>query len=123
MYAGAAIFTGTLAFALGDGSRVAFEPDAIWVLAYLGVMPTAVGFYLWNKGAVRVAPGALAAANNLKIPFAVVAAWLVFGETAPYARVLVGLAVIVGGLTWTAKRDSRADSTRGARSARSSGSR
>lgn len=107
MYVGAAVATGLLALAFGDGSRVGFGADAVWVLLYLGVMPTAVGFYLWNKGAVRVGPGVLAAANNLKVPLAVVVSWIVFAESAPYLRVLVGLAVIVAGLALTAERESR----------------
>jgi hypothetical protein len=44
----------------------------------------------------------LAAANNLKIPLAVLIAWLVFGESAPYERVLAGLSLIFVGLAITA---------------------
>jgi drug/metabolite transporter (DMT)-like permease len=107
MYVGAAIATGLFAVLFVDTPRADFGPGALWVLLYLGVAPTAVGFYLWNKGAVRVGPGVLAAANNLKVPLAVAVSWLVFGESAPYLRVLVGLGVIVAGLALTAARDAR----------------
>ena len=41
------------------------------VLLYLGLVPTAVGFWLWNKGAARTSAARLAVANNLKVPLAV----------------------------------------------------
>ena len=57
-----------------------------------------MGFYLWNKGAARTSKGVLAAANNLKIPLAVIATWALLREEADHLRVLVGLGVIVGAL-------------------------
>ncbi len=71
------------------------------VLVYLGLVPTAAGFYLWNKGAGQVSGGRLAVTNNLKVPLAVLVAWFVFGEAAPYGRALIGMALLVGGL-WIA---------------------
>jgi len=65
------------------------------VLLYLGLLPTALGFYFWNKGAALVQPGFLASVNNLKVPLAVLVSWLVFGEEASYGRALVGLALVV----------------------------
>lgn len=70
----------------------------VWALVYLGVAPTAAGFYLWNKGAARVQSGVLAGANNLKVPLAVLVSWTVFGEEAPYLRALLGLALVTGAL-------------------------
>lgn len=65
------------------------------VLLYLGLVPTALGFALWNRGAARAGTAFLAAANDLKIPLAVLVSWLVFGEQADSARVLPGLAAVV----------------------------
>jgi len=81
--------------------------SAVPVMLYLGLVPTAVGFWCWNRGAARVAAGPLGVANNLKIPLAVVVAWTVFGETADYGRVLLGLAVVVGALLWLQYRETR----------------
>lgn len=72
-----------------------WDGGAWWVILYLGLVPTALGFYLWNKGASRVGAGVLGAANNLKIPLAVLVSWSVFGEEADYGRVLAGLAFIL----------------------------
>lgn len=101
MYLGAALFTLVAALVgmiAGSQPLSGWHAGAWWALLYLGVLPTALGFYLWNKGAARVGAGLLAAANNLKVPLAVLVSWLVFGEEADYARVLAGLAVIVGAL-------------------------
>ncbi len=97
MYQGAVLVTLVAALAARPGLG-GWTPGAVGVLLYLGLVPTAVGFYLWNRGAVSVAPGALAVANNLKIPLAVLVSWSVFGETAPYSRALAGLVLLAAGL-------------------------
>ena len=76
-----------------------FTTGQISSLLYLGLVPTGLGFYLWNKGAARVQTGILAVANNLKVPLAVAVSWLIFGEEADYLRVLAGLVLIIAGLT------------------------
>ena len=75
-----------------------FTTGQISSLLYLGLVPTGLGFYLWNKGAARVQTGILAVANNLKVPLAVAVSWLIFGEEADYLRVLAGLVLIIAGL-------------------------
>lgn len=66
------------------------------VLLYLGLVPSGIGFFLWNVGARRAGPGTLAVFNNVKIPLAVVCTLVIFGErvTDP-VRLLVGGAVMV----------------------------
>ncbi|MFT5233081.1 MAG: drug/metabolite transporter (DMT)-like permease [Candidatus Krumholzibacteriia bacterium] len=77
-----------------------WQPTALWSILYLGVVPTGLGFYLWNRGAARTPDGLLAVANNLKVPLAVIVSWTVFGEEAMSVRLVLGLAVIVVGLWW-----------------------
>ena len=101
MYQGAALVALLTAVILRPGLH-GWNAQSVSVLLYLGLVPTAVGFYLWNKGAVKVGRGRLAVANNLKIPLAVLVAWLLFGETAPYGRALLGLALLLAGL-WLAE--------------------
>ena len=103
MYLGAATLTlaGVLYVKVAGGRPFTGWDGQAWlVLLYLGVMPTALGFYLWNRGAAQVTAGVLAAANNLKVPLAVLVSWLVFAEEAAYGRVLAGLVVIVAALFW-----------------------
>ena len=79
-------------------STAGWDTGAVLVVGYLGLVPTALGFYLWNKGAAQVGAGVLGAANNLKIPLAVLIAWIVFGEQGPYLRALGGMGLITLGL-------------------------
>ena len=60
MYLGATACTGLLALLLADPARVAplRAPGAWSALLYLGLLPTALGFHLWNRGAARVTAGA-----------------------------------------------------------------
>lgn len=96
MYQGAVLLTLVLLPLRGGIDVDSWHRDALLTLLYLGVVPTALGFYLWNKGAARTSPGLLAVANNLKFPLAVLVSWVVFGEQTNYLRALLGLALIVG---------------------------
>ena len=59
-------------------------------LVYLGLVASGLGFFLWNAGARRSAPGVLAVFNNAKIPLAAAVSLLVFGEHTDLPRLLVG---------------------------------
>ncbi len=101
MYAGAAVVTAAalpLAPVFGTSAFAGWTARPLLVLLYLGLLPTALGFWLWNRGAARVSAGFLAAANNLKVPLAVVVSWLVFHEKAADVRGLAGLALLAGAL-------------------------
>nr|MBC8424157.1 EamA family transporter [bacterium] len=99
MYLGAAILAGAATAAGGGLGAVAdFDAGARWRLLYLGLLPTGVAFWLWNRGAGRVGAGVLAAANNLKIPLAVLVAWTVFGESARWLPALGGLVAVTSAL-------------------------
>lgn len=110
MYLGAAALTGALALLLAEPARLAplRAPGAWFALLYLGLLPTALGFHLWNRGAARVTAGALAVANNLKVPLGVLVAWLVFGETAARGRTTVGLVLVLAALA-LARREGADD--------------
>jgi len=76
----------------------AFRPAPIqWgVLAYLGILASGLGFFLWNYGALRVNTGTLAAFNNAKVPLGVVCSMLVFGEKPEsFFRLLLSLGLLV----------------------------
>ncbi|MEN8007316.1 MAG: EamA family transporter, partial [Candidatus Krumholzibacteriota bacterium] len=68
MYLGAALLTLVvvlLRLAGGIQPLDGWHAGAWWTLLYLGLLPTALGFYLWNKGGARGGAGLLASANNL----------------------------------------------------------
>lgn len=83
-----------------------FAPDQVWTLLYLGLVPSGLGFFLWNAGARRTTTGVLAAMNNAKVPLGVLVALLVFEESAPLGRLLAGAALLAGAVVW-ARRAGR----------------
>jgi drug/metabolite transporter (DMT)-like permease len=96
LYAGGVLVTLPAALLSGGFSQASALTPAQWlVLGYLGVVASGLGFYLWNRGAVQVGPGALAVANNLKVPLGVLAALTIFGETADGWPLLVGGGMMV----------------------------
>jgi drug/metabolite transporter (DMT)-like permease len=79
----------------GWGSFAALDHQAIAALAYLGVVASGLGFFLWNAGAVRAQPATLAVLNNLKIPLGVAVALLLFGEATDLPRLIAGGGVML----------------------------
>ncbi|WLT30283.1 EamA family transporter [Geothrix sp. PMB-07] len=65
-----------------------------WVLVYLGVVASGLGFFLFNAGARRTDLGTLAIFNNMKIPLAILASGLIFHEPVAWSRLMVGGSVI-----------------------------
>ena len=108
MYLGAAVLAGAAAAGGGAFGR-GFDARAVGALLYLGLLPTGLGFWLWNRGAVRVSGAVAAVMNNVKIPLAVLAAWAVFGETVDLGRFLPGAILLFGAVTWLSLRDSMSD--------------
>jgi drug/metabolite transporter (DMT)-like permease len=97
LYLGAVLATGLFAATSGLAS---FRPSPVqwWVLLYLGAVPSAVAFFLWNLGARKVNPGILGVFNNVKIPLGVVAALVVFGEQPDGGRLTVSILGVAGGI-------------------------
>lgn len=70
----------TIIFSIFTTEWTQFCPTSsqwLW-LVYLGTLASGVGFFLWNRGALRVNTGTLAAFNNAKIPAAVLCSLLFF---------------------------------------------
>lgn len=74
-----------------------FIPTATqWlVLAFLGLVASGLGFFLWNLGLAQVNAGTLAAFNNAKIPLGVACSLLVFNEQADLLRLLLSGALLL----------------------------
>ncbi len=98
MYLGALLVPAAALLIKGAGIGPMPSGSQWLTLLYLGLIPTALGFYLWNRGAAQVQPGFLASMNNFKVPLGVLVSWSVFGEQADYLRFGAGLALVVAAL-------------------------
>lgn len=101
---GLLVCTLTVSATGGWGGLATLGAGQVWTLLYLGVVASGLGFFLWNRGAVTVTPGALAVLNNLKIPLAVAAALTIFGEQADLRRLALGGGIMLVAATLAARR-------------------
>ncbi|WP_313740712.1 carboxylate/amino acid/amine transporter [Pseudomonas sp.] len=76
------------------------------VLAFLGLVPTALGLYWWNKGACLVPGATLAVMNNLHVPVGLVLNLLIWNQDAPLGRLLLGGGVILASV-WMSRLGQR----------------
>lgn len=109
MYAGAAIVACAAAILSFQPATLAnLKRDQILVLLYLGAIASGLGFFLFNAGARKVNVGALAIFNNVKVPLAVLASVLVFGDPVSWPRLMIGGAIIGMALILNEKLPRRA---------------
>lgn len=72
------------------GAGRGISPTQWATLLFLGSVSSGLCFFLWNSGARRVGPAALAVMNNLKIPLGVGASLVLLGEQTDYVRLGAG---------------------------------
>lgn len=78
-----------------DFSNLIITKPQILSLLYLAIIPTGIGFWLWNKGAKIVKYSTLAVMNNLKIPFGVLFSILIFHEKIDIINFIIGSTIII----------------------------
>jgi drug/metabolite transporter (DMT)-like permease len=76
-------------------ARFSPTPQQWLVLAFLGLVASGAGFFMWNRGLTQVNAGTLAALNNAKIPLGVLVSLLVFHEPAHVERLSISLVLLV----------------------------
>lgn len=76
---------------------IVWGPDLVWGIAYMAIMASALGWWLWLS-VIRRVSATVAGMSSLGVPvLAVALAWLLLGET-PTLLELVGIALIMLGL-------------------------
>ncbi|GEK47984.1 carboxylate/amino acid/amine transporter [Halomonas pacifica] len=99
-----------LAFLLfGNVERLPTTPLHWGVLAWLGLVASGLGYFLWNQGATRVDAGALAIMNNALVPAGLLVNLLIWNREADLSRLALGGAIIVASLLvneWWVRRRS-----------------
>ncbi|HYC72710.1 MAG TPA: EamA family transporter [Opitutaceae bacterium] len=93
-YAGAFALAAAAALVRTDLGALALSSQQWLTLAYLGLVASGLGFFLWNLGATRAAAGTLAVMNNAKVPLGVACSLLFFGESAAPVRLTASLALL-----------------------------
>jgi carboxylate/amino acid/amine transporter len=83
---------------LGDASAMPTTGLQWGILAWLGLVASGLGYFLWNLGAVRVDAGALAIMNNALIPAGLLVNLVIWNRDADLARLSLGGAIILGAL-------------------------
>ncbi|MFC2083470.1 EamA family transporter [Bacteroidota bacterium] len=95
LYLGGFFLTALFMLSSTDFSNLNIELSQIFILIYLGVVASGVGFFLWNYGTMRTNAGALAVFNNFKIPLAIIVSILLFGEEAKILNVVLGTIIVI----------------------------
>jgi carboxylate/amino acid/amine transporter len=97
-----------IAFAIFGSTAKLPTTTVQWgVLAWLGLVASGVGYFLWNKGATLVDAGALAIMNNALVPAGLLVNLLIWNRDADLLRLALGGAIIVASLLfneWFVKR-------------------
>ncbi|MBR1942479.1 EamA family transporter [bacterium] len=94
-YTGAFLFVLPFTLFCVDFSNIMVTKGQILSILYLAVVPTGVGFWLWNKGAEQVKYSTLAVMNNLKIPLGVLFAIFIFHEKIDLMNFIIGSSIIL----------------------------
>ena len=94
-YLGASLFVLLISVFSIDFTSISLTMPQVLSILYLALIPTGIGFWLWNKGSVVVKSSTLAIMNNLKIPFAVLFSVLIFHETINVINFLIGASIIL----------------------------
>lgn len=84
---------------LGNSAALPATPVQWGVLAWLGLVASGVGYFVWNQGATKVDAGTLAVMNNALIPAGLLVNLLIWNRDADIVRLLIG-ALIMGASLW-----------------------
>ena len=99
MYLGAVMVPLSMLVIQSDPIELPRQASQWWSLVYLGLIPSGLGFFWWNKGVAQVASGTVAVMNNVKVPAAVLLAWGLFGETVAVGRITTSLILLGAALS------------------------
>lgn len=94
-FAGALPIAAGLWLLLGDDSALPTTATQWFVLLWLGLGASGLGYCAWNMGAARVDAGTLASMNNALIPAGLAVNLLFWNADTNSARLVLGAAVIV----------------------------
>lgn len=98
LFLGGVIITGIPGLFIFTYESIIIASQEVYVLLYLGIIASGLGFFLWNYGARKTNTGALAIFNNLKIPLAIYVSLLFFSEVADFINLVIGGIIVLAAL-------------------------
>jgi drug/metabolite transporter (DMT)-like permease len=98
LFFGATLITIPFAVLNPEFSTTNISMQQMGILLWLGIIPSGLGFYFWNKGARKTKAGYLAVFNNLKIPLGIIISVLYFSEKPDLPRLIISLVFMFGAL-------------------------
>ena len=94
-----ALMVSIIAFMLfGNMDKISPNTTQWMALAWLGVVASGLGYFLWNKGAVEVDSGILAIMNNAVIPVGLLVNLFLWNKDTNITALIIGGAVISSSL-------------------------
>lgn len=104
-YLGAWIIATVTFFSFGSAKY----PDSAtqwWVLIWLGLVASGIGYFLWNMGSRNVNAGALAIMNNALVPAGLLVNIAIWNREADIIRLALGSAILLTSL-WLNQRAAK----------------
>jgi drug/metabolite transporter (DMT)-like permease len=84
------------------GGRVELTPASLAAIVYVAIFPSFVGYVFWNRAVAEVGSNVAGIFMHLMPVFGSLLAWLFLGERIELFH-LVGIALILGGITLTTR--------------------
>lgn len=84
---------------------VKIDFQVIIILVYIGIVPSAVGFYAWNTGLARLGPSSAAVFYNTLPLYGALLGFLLLNEPIGTPHIVGGILIISGGI-WAARTPS-----------------
>ncbi|PIE72772.1 MAG: EamA family transporter [Deltaproteobacteria bacterium] len=94
-YLGAALVALVAWFLFGNPEKLPTTNQQWFILFYLGLIASGMGYYLWNKGATMVDVGVLAIMNNALVPAGLVVNLVIWNRDADLLRLTIGGGVLL----------------------------
>ncbi|WP_312229883.1 carboxylate/amino acid/amine transporter [Pseudescherichia sp.] len=115
-YLGAFLVAVVAWFSLGNAQKLP-ETTLQWsILAFLGVVASGIGYFMWNYGATQVDAGTLGIMNNMHVPAGLLVNLAIWQEQPHWPSFILGGAVIVASLwvhrRWVAPRSAQREGGR-----------
>ena len=115
-YLGAFLVAVVAWFSLGNAQKLP-ETTLQWsILAFLGVVASGIGYFMWNYGATQVDAGTLGIMNNMHVPAGLLVNLAIWQEQPHWPSFILGGTVIVASLwvhrRWVAPRSAQKEGGR-----------